>query len=79
MQDTRKSDLIRGYFDAYRTKDRRTMEAALAGDFTFTSPCDDAIDKAEYFRRCWPNRHRIRDCVIQRIARTATLPSSPTS
>src|SRR5438876_6720026 len=49
-----KSDLIRKYFAAYRTKDRKVLEDGLAEDFTFTSPYDDAIDKAAYFERCWP-------------------------
>lgn len=30
------------------------LEDAFADDFTFTSPYDDAIDKAAYFERCWP-------------------------
>lgn len=31
----------------------------LAPGFRFTSPYDDAIDRAEYFRRCWANADRI--------------------
>src|SRR5260370_637676 len=49
-----KSDLIRSYFAAYKTRDRKALEDAFADDFTFTSPYDDAIDKAAYFERCWP-------------------------
>ena len=49
-----KSDLIRSYFTAYTTRDRKVLEDAFADDFTFTSPYDDAIDKAAYFERCWP-------------------------
>src|SRR5213078_1199268 len=49
-----KSDLIRKYFAAYRTKDRKVLEDGLADNFTFTSPYDDHISKAEYFERCWP-------------------------
>ena len=49
-----KSDLIRKYFDAYKTRDRKVLEDGLAEDFTFTSPYDDRISKAEYFERCWP-------------------------
>jgi ketosteroid isomerase-like protein len=62
-----KSDLIRSYFEAYMSKDRKTIETALADDFTFTSPYDDAIDKAEYFRRCWPSSDWIKESVIERI------------
>ena len=49
-----KSELIRKYFAAYKTQDRKVLEDGLADDFTFTSPYDDAIDKAAYFERCWP-------------------------
>ena len=49
-----KSDLIRSCFAAYVSRDRKVLEDAFADDFTFTSPYDDAIDKAAYFERCWP-------------------------
>ena len=51
---TTKSDLIRKCFAAYRDRDRAVLENAFAEDFTFTSPYDDHISKAEYFVRCWP-------------------------
>jgi len=62
-----RSDLIRSYFAAYRSKDRTFIEQHLTNDFTFTSPYDDAIDKAAYFERCWPNSERIRTHFIERI------------
>ena len=62
-----RSDAIRGYFAAFKSGDRAHLERALAEDFTFTSPYDDGIDKATYFARCWPNRHLIREHVIERI------------
>jgi len=49
-----KSELIRKYFAAYRTRERKVLEDGLADNFTFTSPYDDHISKAEYFERCWP-------------------------
>ena len=49
-----KSDLIRKLFAAYLARDRKVLEDGFAEDFTFTSPYDDAIDKAAYFERCWP-------------------------
>jgi ketosteroid isomerase-like protein len=51
---TNKSDLVRKVFAAYRERNRKAVEDAFADDFTFTSPYDDAIDKAAYFERCWP-------------------------
>lgn len=65
---TSKSDLVRRCFDAYKTKDRRALEDLFAADFTFTSPYDDAIDKAAYFERCWPvSIERIKGHVLERI------------
>jgi hypothetical protein len=54
-------------FAAYQSKDRGVAERTLTDDFTFTSPYDDAIDRATYFERCWPNSERIRVFDIERI------------
>ena len=62
-----KPDIIRSVFAAYRTQDRKAVEAALAEDFTFTSPYDDAIDKATYFARCWRNTDWIEWHQLERI------------
>lgn len=67
MPKRSKADLIRGYFDAFKRKDREFMEKALAEDFTFTSPYDDAIDRAAYFERCWPNSDLIAQHEIEKI------------
>jgi ketosteroid isomerase-like protein len=48
-----KSDIIRALFKAYRANDRASVEKFFTEDFRFTSPYDDAIDKATYFARCW--------------------------
>ena len=48
-----KSDIIRALFAAYFSNDRKAVEDALTGDFRFTSPYDDEIDKPTYFARCW--------------------------
>src|SRR5690242_9256391 len=61
-----KSDIIRRYFDAYRSNDRLAVEKLLTDDFRFTSPTDDAINKATYFARCWPNHKRIKEHVIEK-------------
>jgi len=42
-------------YDAYVRKDRAALEALIADDFHFTSPLDNRLDRATYFRRCWPN------------------------
>jgi len=46
---------------------RATVEALLTDDFTFTSPYDDAIGRAVYFERCWPNSERIRTHLLEKI------------
>ena len=48
-----KSDIIRALFAAYMSNDRASVENSFTEDFRFTSPYDDAIDKATYFERCW--------------------------
>ncbi|MBV9833054.1 MAG: nuclear transport factor 2 family protein [Alphaproteobacteria bacterium] len=67
MTDASRAAIVRRCFDAYRTKDRASIEAVLADDFRFTSPYDDAIDRATYFVRCWTNSGRIRQHDIERI------------
>jgi ketosteroid isomerase-like protein len=67
MPRASKSDIIRSLFAAYRSKERKIVEDLLTDDFTFTSPYDDAIDKAAYFERCWPNSERIRSHNLERI------------
>jgi ketosteroid isomerase-like protein len=40
---------------AYVDKDRAAIEALLDDDFHFTSPMDNALDRATYMTVCWPN------------------------
>jgi ketosteroid isomerase-like protein len=47
--------LARGYLKAFERADRTAMEAALAPDFSFTSPHDDHISREQWFERCWPH------------------------
>jgi predicted enzyme related to lactoylglutathione lyase len=49
------SQLSRACLQAYVDKDREAAERMIAPDFHFTSPLDNAIDRAKYFERCWPN------------------------
>jgi ketosteroid isomerase-like protein len=63
-----KTDLIRKFFAAYASRDRAYVESRMTDDFKFTSPYDDAIDKAIYFERCWPVSERvIKENVLERI------------
>lgn len=60
-------DTVRNLFAAYHAQDRAGVEGAFADGFTFTSPYDDRIDRAEYFRRCWPASKAIGDHELERI------------
>jgi ketosteroid isomerase-like protein len=66
------SEIIRALFAAYAAKTRDVVETLLADDFTFTSPYDDAIDRATYFERCWPNSARFRSVAIERICESGS-------
>lgn len=67
MSGRNKVEIIRGLFAAYRSNDRKAVEDALAADFRFTSPYDDAIDKPTYFERCWRNTDWIERHELEKI------------
>jgi ketosteroid isomerase-like protein len=48
-------EVVRAYYRAYEEQDRETLERLTAEGFTFSSPRDDRIDRAEFFERCYPN------------------------
>jgi hypothetical protein len=50
------SNLIRKYFSA-----------RLTDDFVFTSPYDDHIGRATYFKRCWPYSERSPTYIIEAL------------
>ena len=59
MSSRRIPDLIRKFLKAWRADDRRTVESMMTENFTFTSPYDDHITRAQYFERCWPNDGKV--------------------
>ena len=61
------SDLVREYFSTYESGDRAALEAILSDDFSFHSPHDARLDRATYFRKCWPNRKNIHLFRIENI------------
>jgi ketosteroid isomerase-like protein len=63
--------IARAYFAAFFEKRRADAELLISDDFTFTSPYDDAIDRARYFSRCWPNGDRFLDFRIEGTAEDA--------
>ncbi|WMT74053.1 nuclear transport factor 2 family protein [Bradyrhizobium sp. Ash2021] len=67
MPSSRKAEIIRALFAAYRSNDRKAVEASFTDDFCFTSPYDDRIDKATYFARCWKPSDWIERQDLERI------------
>jgi ketosteroid isomerase-like protein len=71
MPQQSKADIIRGLFTAYESRDRKAVEDLFTDDFRFTSPYDDAIDKATYFERCWSAfvtaSGHIRENVVEKV------------
>ena len=67
MPKLSKAELLDRYFTAYRTQDRKVIEAGLTEDFTFTSPYDDAIGRATYFERCWPNSELFQTIELEKV------------
>ncbi len=67
MQASDTAGIVRSCYDAFFSQDRERMEQLLAGDFTFTSPQDDHIDRAEYFVRCWPHSRALKDFRIETL------------
>ena len=51
--------IARESYGAYVSGDRAALERLLTDDFTFFSPPDPGLDRAEYFERCWPNAEMI--------------------
>lgn len=67
MSKESKEEIVRECFRAYKVKDRSILERILGHDLAFTSPYDDAIDRDEYFRRCWANSLTIEENVIEKL------------
>lgn len=53
-EEKKVSLLIKKYFAAYESNEKETIEELLSDDFRFSSPDDLYIDKAAYFKKCWP-------------------------
>jgi len=50
--------LVRDVYRAFASGDRNVIERVFADDFTFSSPVDVGLDRADYFERCWPGAGR---------------------
>jgi ketosteroid isomerase-like protein len=52
------TDTVRAFFRSFLEQDRATADGLVAGEFVFTSPQDDHIDRATFFERCFPTADR---------------------
>jgi len=56
--------VARACYDAYAGKDRQKLESLLEAGYRFTSPIDNALDRATYLKVCWPNSAELDDFTI---------------
>ncbi|MFF0411309.1 nuclear transport factor 2 family protein [Kitasatospora sp. NPDC004745] len=56
--DASPASVVEAAFRCYRSQDREAALPLYADDFTFTSPQDDRIDRAAFFRQCFPTADR---------------------
>jgi len=61
------SKVVHDYYHSYEAKDRALLESRVSEDFRFTSPRDDHIDRATYFKRCWPNNEKTKAIRIKKL------------
>jgi ketosteroid isomerase-like protein len=69
-----KSDIdliISRYFAAYEAKDETALRNLLSGDFAFSSPRDNRIDKDTYMGRCWPFSEQVEAFHIEKVVNEA--------
>lgn len=66
MTDPR--DTVARFFEAFAEGDRAAAEALISDDFSFTSPRDNALDRAAWFRTCWAHNDQIADFDILLMA-----------
>jgi ketosteroid isomerase-like protein len=59
--------LIKNYFAAYESNDRKTIDELLGDDFRFSSPDDPDIDKVTYFKKCWPFSEKAKFYKIEKL------------
>lgn len=69
--------IARACYEAYVTKDQAAIEALLAEDFHFTSPLDNRLDRATYFRAAGRTAKRQRGLISSTSSPTGIGCSSP--
>jgi len=65
-------ELIKQFYEAFSKVDRNDfVENLLAPDFTFSAPPDPLLNRSEFFEKCWPQGHNLKDIEYVRIIENA--------
>ncbi|OWU84497.1 hypothetical protein ATO6_12485 [Oceanicola sp. 22II-s10i] len=68
---TDRKSIVARFFAAITSGDRAMVEAMVAEDFTFTSPRDNALDRAAWFRDCYAHTGAIEQVDLLLLAEDA--------
>jgi ketosteroid isomerase-like protein len=64
MQPGTISEKVRACYLAWVNNDRDLLASLLSENFTFSSPNDDHLNKAQYWEVCWPGSEQIQEINI---------------
>lgn len=64
--------LIKQFYQAFSNANRNDfVENLLASRFTFSAPPDPLLNRVEFFEKCWPEGHNLKDIKYVRIIENA--------
>jgi ketosteroid isomerase-like protein len=60
--------LVKQFYEAFsKQADRDFVEDLLAPNFSFSAPPDPFLDRDEFFEKCWPAGHNLKDIKYVRV------------
>jgi|GEM_PF-1019063 len=59
--------LVKQFYEAFSNGDREFGENLLAPNFTFSAPPDPFLDRAGFFKKCWPEGGNLKDIEYIRV------------
>jgi hypothetical protein len=63
-----RTELIKQFYEAFsNTKRNDFVENLLAPNFTFSAPPDPLLNRADFFEKCWPEGHNLKNIKYIRI------------
>ena len=61
-------ELIKQFYEAFSNVDRNDfVEYLLDPNFTFSAPTDPLLNRREFFEKCWPEGHNLKDIKYVRV------------